>query len=109
MQGSCLTASHSVHVAGFFVNAVYLVPITSALIGASACMQAPNINWEDAQKGRFGPGGYLGITSVPLPDQRQAERSSEVERSEALAERRRREDLVQVCLSHDFIPFVISE
>ena len=30
-------------------------------------MQAPSIDWKGAQAGRFGPGGYLGVTSVPLP------------------------------------------
>lgn len=63
------------------------------------CMQAPSIDWKEAQKGRFGPSGYLGVASVPLPDQRQSESKAEAERREALAERRRREDLVQVCPS----------
>lgn len=30
-------------------------------------LQAPSIDWKGAQAGRFGPGGYLGVTSVPLP------------------------------------------
>ena len=30
-------------------------------------LQAPSIDWKGAQAGKFGPGGYLGVTSVPLP------------------------------------------
>lgn len=58
--------------------------------------QAPNINWEEAQKGRFGPGGYLGVTSVPLPAQQRPTEAPVADRAEVRAERRRREDAVQV-------------
>ncbi len=58
-------------------------------------VQAPHINWEEAQKGRFGPGGYLGVTSVPLPAQRSQTFAPLPDRAQVLAERRRREDAVQ--------------
>lgn len=60
-------------------------------------LQAPSINWEEAQKGRFGPGGYLGVTSIPLPAKEPtATEAPQADRAQALAERRRLEDLVQV-------------
>ncbi|CAL8464995.1 g4530 [Coccomyxa elongata] len=58
-------------------------------------LQAPKINWEEAQKGRFGPGGYLGVTSVPLPAQQKPAPAPEADRAQVLAERHRQEDLVQ--------------
>ncbi len=52
-------------------------------------LQAPTIDWKGAQAGRFGPGGYLGVTSVPLP-------GSSTVQSDSAAERRQREQSVQV-------------
>ena len=63
-------------------------------------VQAPSINWADAQRSRAGPGGYLGVTSVPVPSPQQAAApvapSGEPARALAAAERRRQSDLLQV-------------
>ncbi len=69
--------------------------VYSVLRADSCNLQAPKINWEEAQKGRFGPGGYLGVTSVPLPAQQKAAQAPEAVRAQVLAERHRQEDLVQ--------------
>lgn len=66
------------------------------LLPASSCCTSDSINWEEAQKGRFGPGGYLGVTSVPLPAQQRPTEAPVADRAEVRAERRRREDAVQV-------------
>lgn len=52
-------------------------------------LQAPSIDWKGAQAGRLGPGGYLGVTSVPLP------RSSPAQ-ADSAADRRQRETPLQV-------------
>ena len=60
-----------------------------ASVNNGSVLQAPSIDWKGAQAGRFGPGGYLGVTSVPLP-------GSSPAHSELVAERRQREKSVQV-------------
>ena len=71
------------------------------------CVQAPSINWAEAQRSRAGPGGYLGVTSVPVPSPPSA--AAPAPAAEAAAERRRQSDLVQVrALRHRPSPQPVS-
>ena len=60
------------------------------------CVQAPSINWAEAQRSRAGPGGYsrrdLCASALPALSCRAPGRRA----AQAAAERRRQSDLVQV-------------